>query len=195
MSVFLIVVGYLVGSIPFAFLLTRQFGSSDLRYVGSGNVGATNVLRVTNRLTAIIVIALDVGKSCAVVLLAKSMGVSDAVVASVVTAVVVGHVFPVWLKFRGGKGVATACGGFLVLVPQATVLAVTTFSAMVFLTRYVSLGSIAASIVLAFTVYQTGESYPVVVSAIGIAGLVIYRHRSNIVRMRKGSERTIGQRI
>ena len=143
----------------------------------------------------IIVIALDVGKSCAVVLLAKSMGVSDAVVASVVTAVVVGHVFPVWLKFRGGKGVATACGGFLVLVPQATVLAVTTFSAMVFLTRYVSLGSIAASIVLAFTVYQTGESYPVVVSAIGIAGLVIYRHRSNIVRMRKGSERTIGQRI
>lgn len=195
MSVFLIVVGYLVGSIPFAFLLTRQFGSSDLRYVGSGNVGATNVLRATNRLTAIIVVGLDVGKSCAVVLLAKSMGVSDAVVASVVTAVVVGHVFPVWLKFRGGKGVATACGGFLVLVPQATVLAVTTFSAMVFLTRYVSLGSIAASIVLAFTVYQTGESYPVVVSAIGIAGLVIYRHRSNIVRMRKGSERTIGQRI
>jgi glycerol-3-phosphate acyltransferase PlsY len=195
MSVFLIIVGYLVGSIPFAFLLTRQFGSSDLRYVGSGNVGATNVLRATNRLTAIIVIGLDVGKSCAVVLLAKSTGVSDAVVASVVTAVVVGHVFPVWLKFRGGKGVATACGGFLVLVPQATVLAVTTFSAMVFLTRYVSLGSIAASIVLAFTVYQTGESYPVVVSAIGIAGLVIYRHRSNIVRMRKGSERTIGQRI
>lgn len=191
----MILVSYFVGSIPFAFLLTRKFGSTDLRYVGSGNIGATNVFRSTNGSTAIVVIALDVGKGSAVVLLAESMVVSDLVVAGVATAAVVGHVFPVWLKFRGGKGVATACGGFLVLVPQAVGLAVATFIMMVFLTRYVSLGSIAASVVLVFAVYQTGESSFIVASAIGTAGLVVYRHRSNIVRLRKGSERRVGQRI
>jgi len=99
MSVFLIIVGYLVGGTPFAFLLTRQFGATDLRYVGGGNVGAVNVFRATNGSMAVIVIALDVGKGCVVVLLAKSMGLSDAGVAGVATAAVVGHVFPVWLKF------------------------------------------------------------------------------------------------
>lgn len=195
MSVVLIIVGYLVGAIPFAFLLTRQFGSTDLRYVGSGNAGAANVFRATNGSMAVIVIALDVGKGCAVVLLAKSMGFSDAVVASVATAAVVGHVFPVWLKFGEGKGVATACGGFWVLAPQATVLAVATFAVMVLLTRYVSLGSIAASITLIVAVYQTGESPFIVGSAIGVGGLVLYRHRVNMLRLREGSERRFGQHI
>ena len=136
---------------------------------------------------AVVVIALDVGKGCAVVLLAKSMGFSD--------AAVVGHVFPVWLKFGVGKGVAIACGGFLVLAPQATVLAGATFAVIVLLTRYVSLGSIAASIALIVVVYQTGESPFIVGSAIGVGGLVLYRHRVNMLRLREGSERRFGQHI
>ncbi len=192
MDVRLIFVGYLVGAIPFALLLTRQRGT-DVRQVGSGNVGAANVLRATGPSRAVIVMLLDVSKGCAVVLFAKSLGGSDAVVAAVAAAAVVGHVFPMWLGFRGGKGVATACGVFLVLVPRETAVAAVVFALVVWVTRYVSLGSLVATVVLAVTVYLGDASQPVVVCATGVAALVLYRHRSNVARLHAGQERRLNQ--
>ena len=142
MNAILVVIGYVVGAIPFALLLARQVGGTDVRAVGSGNVGAANVLRTTGAFAGLMVMALDISKGCAVVLFAGSMGSDSAVRAVVGAAAVVGHVFPVWLRFRGGKGVATACGVFAVLAPRATAVAVATFGLVVWITRYVSLGSI-----------------------------------------------------
>ena len=194
MNAALVVVGYVVGAIPFALLLARQVGGTDVRYVGSRNVGAANVLRTTGARAALMVMALDISKGCAVVLFAGSLGGDSAIRAAAGAAAVVGHVFPVWLKFRGGKGVATACGVFSVLAPQATVVAVVTFALVVWITRYVSLGSILAALVLPPLAYLTAAPRPVVVSAIGVAVLVVYRHRANIARLQSGNERRVGQR-
>lgn len=189
-----VLVGYVVGTIPFALLVTRRVGGRDLRRVGSGNVGAANVLRTTGAPAAAAVMALDVGKGSAAMLLARGMGLSDAGAAAVAAAAVVGHVFPIWLRFRGGKGVATACGVFMVQAPAATGLAVAAFAGIVCATRYVSLGSLVASVVLVLAVCLNRSPAPVVACAIGVAALVICRHRSNIVRLHAGRERRIGQR-
>ena len=191
----LVVVGYVVGAIPFALLLARQVGGTDVRYVGSGNVGATNVLRTTGMFTALMVMALDISKGCAVVLFAGSMGGDSAIRAAVGAAAVVGHVFPVWLRFRGGKGMATACGGFAVLAPRATAVAVVGFALAVWITRYVSLGSILAALVLPPLAYLTDAPQPVIFSAVAVAGLVVYRHRANIARLQTGDERRVDQRV
>lgn len=189
-----VLVGYVVGTAPFALLVTRRVGGRDLRRVGSGNVGAANVLRAAGAPAAAAVLALDVGKGSAAMLLARSMGVSDAGAAAVAAAAVVGHVFPIWFRFRGGKGVATACGVFMVQAPAATGLAVAAFAGVVWTTRYVSLGSMAASVVLALAVCLSRAPAPVVACAIGVAALVLHRHRSNVARLRAGRERRIGQR-
>ena len=195
MAFILVLVGYLAGGIPFALLLTRGGGGGrDVRDVGSGNVGATNVLRAMGAPIALSVMVLDIGKGWAAVLFAQRMGASETLVAFVAGSAVLGHVFPVWLRFRGGKGVATACGVFSVLAPYATVVAVTTFGVVVWATRYVSLGSILASVVLPPAVYLWGAPQPVVVSAIGVSALVLYRHRSNVARLQTGSERRLSQR-
>ena len=194
MDVILVLGGYLVGTIPFALLLTKRMGGTDVRRVGSGNVGAANVLRAANMPVALSVMVLDVGKGCAAVLMARAMGASEAVMAAVGAAAVVGHVFPVWLRFRGGKGVATACGVFWVLVPEATALALVAFTGVVWLTRYVSLGSMVAAVVLAAAVYFNAEAHAVVVCAVAVAVLVLYRHRANMARLHAGSERRIRQR-
>ena len=195
MDALLVLVGYLVGAVPFALLLTRRAGGADVRRVGSGNVGAANVLRAANMPVAVSVMALDVGKACAVVLLARGLGASDATTAAVAAAAVVGHVFPVWLRFRGGKGVATACGVFVVLAPEATALAFVAFTGVVGLTRYVSLGSMVAAVVLAVAVYFKGEAHAVVACAAGVAALVLYRHRANMARLHAGREWRISQRV
>ena len=194
MDVLLVLVGYFVGAIPFALLLTRRVGGTDVRRAGSGNVGAANVLRVANVPVAVSVMVLDVGKGCAVVLLARGLGASEATLAAVAAAAVVGHVFPVWLRFRGGKGVATASGVFWVLAPEATALALVAFTGVVWLTRYVSLGSMVAAVVLAAAVYFNGEAPATIVCAAGVAALVLYRHRANMVRLHAGRERRISQR-
>ena len=195
MDVILILVGYTVGTIPFALLLARRMGGTDIRYVGSGNVGAANVLRTTGTSVALIVVTLDVSKGCAAVLLAEGMGADDAVRAAVGAAAVVGHVFPVWLKFRGGKGVATACGVFAVLAPQATVAAAAVYALTVWITRYVSVGSIVASLLLPLLAYLANASTPVVASSIGVAMLVLYRHRANVSRLQSGNEWKLGHRV
>ena len=195
MDVVLILVGYTVGTIPFALLLARRIRGTDVRYVGSGNVGAANVLRTTGMSVALIVMTLDICKGCAAVLFADRMGADDAMRAAVGAAAVIGHVFPVWLKFRGGKGVATACGVFAVLAPKATVAAAAVCAVVVWITRYVSVGSILASLLLPLLAYLTNASQPVVTASIGVAMLVLYRHRANVSRLQSGSEWRFGHRV
>ena len=195
MGVVLILVGYTVGTIPFALLLARRMRGADVRYVGSGNVGAANVLRTTGMSVGLIVMTLDISKGCAAVLFADRTGADDAMQAAVGAAAVVGHVFPVWLKFRGGKGVATACGVFAVLAPQATVVAGAVCVVAVWITRYVSVGSILGSLLLPLLAYLTNASQPVVTTSIGVAILVLYRHRANVSRLQSGNEWRLGHRV
>jgi len=195
MSIWLITVAYLIGGIPFALLLARRMGGTDVRYSGSGNIGATNVLRTTGPSTALAVLTLDLGKGYAAVWLARSLGADVGVQGAVAAAVVTGHIFPVWLKFRGGKGVATACGAFALLAPTATLVGAAVFTLVAWLTRYVSLGSIATAALLPPMAYVTGSPSSVVVSALGVMLLVLVRHRGNVRRLYDGTEPSVGDRV
>jgi acyl phosphate:glycerol-3-phosphate acyltransferase len=131
-----LLLAYLVGSVPFALLLARRWGAGDLHDVGSGNIGAANVFRVSGPRAGVLVAVLDIAKGAASVLLAERfVGGNGAAVAAV--AAVVGHVYPVWLRFRGGKGVATACGAFVILTPIAMAVAAGIFVAVIWITRFV----------------------------------------------------------
>jgi glycerol-3-phosphate acyltransferase PlsY len=186
-----VLLGYLAGSVPFAFLLARGAGV-DVRVAGSGNVGAANVLRTAGKGPAIAVTLLDVAKGALAVALAHFSNAGAATTAVTGAAAVVGHIYPVWLRFHGGKGVAVAAGVFAVLTPLATALACALFVVTVSATRYVSLGSLAATLALPPAAWLTGASTAVVVTAAGIATLIVFRHRSNIRRLRAGTERRMG---
>jgi glycerol-3-phosphate acyltransferase PlsY len=188
-----VVAAYLMGSIPFAQLLSRRRGV-DLRRVGSGNVGATNVLRTLGVRPAVLAMMLDAVKGTIAVLVAQRLtsGVAAPVAAGL--ASMIGHVYPVWLHFRGGKGVATAAGAFAVLTPVAAAVAMGVFVLTVALTRFISVGSMVAALTLAG--WAIASDAPTVVgigAAIG-AGLVIVGHRANVLRLVAGTERRIGQR-
>jgi acyl phosphate:glycerol-3-phosphate acyltransferase len=188
-----VVAAYLMGSIPFAQLLSTRRGI-DLRRVGSGNVGATNVLRTLGVRPAVLAMMLDAVKGAIAVLIAQRLtnGVAAPVVAGL--ASMVGHVYPVWLRFRGGKGVATAAGAFAVLTPVAAAVAVGVFLLTVLLTRFISVGSMAAALTLAG--WAIASDAPTVVglgAAIG-AALVLIGHRANVLRLVAGTERRVGQR-
>ena len=188
-----ILFGYLAGSVPFAFLLARRAGI-DVRVAGSGNVGAANVLRTTGTGRAIAVMALDVAKGAAAVAIAQLTTGGAALAAATGAAAVVGHIYPVWLRFHGGKGVAVAAGVFSVLAPLATLVAAGVFLVIVWSTRYVSLGSIAATVALPGAAYLSGDSGPVIGTASGAAALILFRHRANLRRLRAGTERRLGRR-
>jgi glycerol-3-phosphate acyltransferase PlsY len=189
-----VVAAYLMGSVPFAYLLARRWGAPDLRLVGSGNVGAANVLRASGVTAGLLVALLDISKGAASVLLAERFSTAPSASALAGLAAIVGHIYPVWLRFRGGKGVATACGVFAVLTPAAIPTALGMFIVTVWVTKYVSLGSIVASIALPPLAYAVGSS-PAIVTAAGIAaGLIVFRHRSNLARLRAGTERRFGVR-
>ena len=188
-----ILLGYLAGSVPFAFLLARRAGI-DVRVAGSGNVGAANVLRTTGTGRAIAVMALDVAKGAAAVAIAQLTTGGAALAAATGAAAVVGHIYPVWLRFHGGKGVAVAAGVFSVLAPLATLVAAGVFLVIVWSTRYVSLGSIAATVALPGAAYLSGDSGPVIGTASGAAALILFRHRANLRRLRAGTERRLGRR-
>ena len=194
MHIWLIVVAYLVGTMPFAFLVSRRVGGADVRYAGSGNVGTANVLRTAGVPTAAFVLVLDVSKGAAAVLLAQRLGADGVLLAATAAAVVTGHVFPVWLRFRGGKGVATACGAFLILAPVATAVSAGVFTVVVWATRYVSVGSVSASMLLPPLVYANDGQPSLVASISGVALLILYRHRANLQRLSAGCERRLGQR-
>ena len=189
-----IVLAYLIGSVPFALLFARRWGATDLRTFGSGNLGAANVLRASGVRVGVIVAVLDVAKGAASVALA--MRVSDGPLAPAAAgfAAVIGHIYPVWLKFKGGKGVATACGVFSVLTPLAVPPSLAVFLVTVWLTKYISLGSILATVALPSIAYATGAPAAAVVAAWAAAAVILFRHRGNVVRLVGGTERCFGVR-
>jgi glycerol-3-phosphate acyltransferase PlsY len=188
----IVLLGYLAGSVPFAFLLARRAGI-DVRVVGSGNVGAANVLRSTGTGRAMTVMALDVAKGAAAVACAHLANGGGALLALTGVAAIVGHIYPVWLQFRGGKGVAVAAGAFAVLTPGATAVASLIFLLVVSATRYVSLGSMAATVALPPMAWLVGAPVAVVAAAAGSAALILFRHRTNLRRLRAGTERRLGR--
>ena len=194
MPLLVVSIGYLAGSIPFAFLAGRYFRGVDIRRIGSGNVGAANVLRSTSTLTAVVVMLLDAAKGAGVVLFAQRLAPGDAAPAAAGIAAVVGHVYPLWLRFRGGKGVATAAGVFAILTPLAVAPAAAIFVATVWATRFISLGSLVATLALAPIALALGSSAAVVGAAGAVALLIVFRHRTNIGRLLAGTERRIGQK-
>jgi len=191
----IVIVAYLIGSVPFALLLARRWGAADLRRVGSGNLGAANVLRASGVKAGVLVAVLDITKGAVSVMLAQRFADHAAAPAAAGLAAIVGHIYPVWLRFRGGKGVATACGVFSVLTPFAIPPALGIFVVAVWLTRYISLGSMLASVALPPIAYATGSPAPAVAAAFVASAIIVFRHRSNLVRLRTGTERRIGARV
>jgi glycerol-3-phosphate acyltransferase PlsY len=181
-----ILIGYALGSLPIGYLVAQGAGGVDLRRVGSGNVGATNVYRTSGLGIAIAVMIADVSKGAAAVLLAGANPAAAGV------AAVVGHIYPIWLRFRGGKGVATASGVFAVLAPIPTLLAALTFAILVARTRFVSLGSIAATIVLPVAEWIAPGMRAVDIATTIVAALILFRHRGNIMRLLSRTERALG---
>jgi len=187
--------GYLLGSIPFAWLVVRGWRAVDLRRAGSGNLGAANVARTAGLAAGLLVALLDIAKGAASVVMAVRMTHDSAAAAVAGFAAVVGHVYPIWLRFHGGKGAATACGVFAVLTPLAIGPAVTVFLVTAWLTQYISLASLAATLVLPPLAWATGSSAPSVGAAFAAAMLIVFRHRSNVARLRTGTERRFGVRV
>jgi acyl phosphate:glycerol-3-phosphate acyltransferase len=189
--------GYLLGSLPTGYLLGRWFGGVDLRAVGSQNVGATNMYRASGLRLGLAVMAIDIVKGGLAVMLAlrdaatESAAVAAGVAAGV--AAVTGHVYPVWLRGHGGKGVATACGAFVLLAPLATAVGGAAFALTVWVTRLVSLGSIVASVALPVATAAGGYSRAIVWGATLTSALVLWRHRANVVRLWRGTERRLGR--
>jgi acyl phosphate:glycerol-3-phosphate acyltransferase len=193
---FIIVTSYLLGSIPFGYLLVRIFRGEDVRQSGSGNIGATNVSRKSPAL-GLLTLTLDAGKGFAAVQIALSysksgqngerLHISMAVAA---LCAILGHMFPIWLKFRGGKGVATALGAFVRFSPLAVLVAIIIFLVTVLISRRVSLGSIVAAALFPGTVMLLHISNdPAVLTLIGVAALlVVFRHYQNILRLLSGTE-------
>ena len=189
-----VALGYAVGSIPFALLVGRLVSGVDLRRAGSGNPGAANALRTSGVAAAVCVLALDAAKGAAGVVWAGRLGGGESAQALAGVAAVVGHIYPVWLRFRGGKGVATAAGAFGVLTPLAIGPAAAIFVATVWASRYISLGSVMAAVALAPLAWTTGAPAAAVAAAAAVGVLVVFRHRTNLGRLRAGSERRVGQR-
>ena len=189
--VLIIVMAYCLGSVPFALLLAR---GDDVRRIGSGNVGAANVLRASGVRAGVLVAMLDIAKGAASVELAMRLSTDSRLPAAAGFAAIVGHIYPVWLRFRGGKGVATACGVFSVLTPLAALPAFAVFIATAWATRYVSLGSVLATIVLPPVAYATGYSAATLAAACAASVLILFRHRGNLARLRAGTERRLGAR-
>jgi glycerol-3-phosphate acyltransferase PlsY len=188
-----ILFGYALGSVPFAFLLARRAGV-DVRVAGSGNVGAANVLRTTGTSLGVAVMALDISKGAASVWAAHAAAGTIDAMAAAGAAAIVGHIYPVWLRFHGGKGVAVAAGVFSMLAPIAAASAAGVFLAIVWLTRFVSLGSIAATVTLPSVAMMSGAPPQVLGAAIGTGALILFRHRANLRRLIRGAERRMGER-
>lgn len=188
------IAAYFLGSIPFGLLLTRAFGRGDVRKVGSGNIGATNVARAAGLLASLFTLVLDIAKGVGAVLLAEKLSNDSATWMMIAAfAVLLGHCFPVWLKFEGGKGVATAAGVFLVLSPRACLAAVILFILVVIFWRYVSLGSVSAAAAMPLLIYflwapRHAPPPAVTFGALAAALLIIYKHRGNLQRLLEGAE-------
>ena len=193
-AIIVVTFGYLAGSVPFAFLLARRRGV-DLRCTGSGNVGAANVLRTSGVPNAVVAMCLDAAKGAAAVLVAQRLSGGPATPVAAGLASIIGHLYPVWLGFRGGKGVATAAGAFVVIAPIAVAIAGAVFALAIWVTRYISVGSMAAAVTLAVTAAAADVPSPVAVGAVVTAVIIVQRHRGNLARLLAGTERRVGERL
>jgi glycerol-3-phosphate acyltransferase PlsY len=182
-----LIIAYLLGSIPFGYIMVKHAHGTDIRSVGSGNIGATNVYR-KSRAAGIATLILDAAKGYVAVLAAAWLTRDTGWQAMAAVAAILGHMFTVFLSFKGGKGVATACGAYLALSPQAVALTVVVFIAVAALTRYVSLASIASAASFPLAVYLRGEPNEVLAAAIIGAALIVAKHHQNIHRLLTGTE-------
>jgi acyl phosphate:glycerol-3-phosphate acyltransferase len=186
------VLGYLIGSVPFGIIITRAMNLGDLRQIGSGNIGATNVLRTGNKTAAALTLLLDGGKGAVAVLLARYLAGEDAAQIAALAAFI-GHCFPVWLRFKGGKGVATFLGIMLALAWPIGLCAMATWAVVAAIMRYSSLAALMAAGVSPLWAVVTGRGEVLVLSL--LLGILIYiRHAANIRRLRAGTEPIIGKK-
>lgn len=192
MLIFWAVLGYLLGSVPFGVLISKAMGLGDLRKIGSGNIGATNVLRTGNKPAALATLLLDGGKGAAAVLLARAFGAEDLAVQAAGVAAFFGHCFPVWLGFKGGKGVATFLGLMLALTWPVGLMCCASWLAVAYGSRISSAAALVASGLAPVFLLLTGQ-LGLIFSAVLLAALVWWRHAANIARLRTGTEPKIGQ--
>ncbi len=191
----LVLVAYLLGSVPFGLLIARAQGGVDLRQVGSGNIGATNVLRAVGKGAATLTLLGDIGKGAAAVGLGRWLGVSPTVLALIALAAVAGHLYPVFLGFRGGKGVATTLGVVLAAMPAVGGLLVLVWLAVAAIWRYSSLAALVASAALPGLAWLLDGRPAMLMLSVTLLILVLLRHRENIARLWGGTEGKIGQRV
>jgi glycerol-3-phosphate acyltransferase PlsY len=188
------IAAYLLGSIPFGLLLGKLFGAADVRKAGSGNIGATNVARVAGPIAGVLTLLLDAAKGALAVFLAARLSEQSSTWMMIAgLCALVGHCFPIWLGFRGGKGVATAAGVFLVLSPLSFLGAALLFFLVVLYWRFVSLGSISAAAAMPLLIYffwapHHAPPYAVTFGSLAAALLIVYKHDANIQRMVQGDE-------
>ena len=197
-----LIVAYLLGSIPFGFLIVRLASGADIRETGSGGTGATNVSRKAGKVAGVATLALDTLKGAMAVLVARWLtgeAGTSWVVAAAAALAVVGHCFPVWLKFKAGKGVATGLGVFLAIAPWAALAALAVFIVVVWRTRYISLGSIIAAAFLPLWIFLThtwiepvGDFAPIMAALCAVSTVIIFKHSENIKRLTAGKENKFG---
>lgn len=186
--------GYLIGSIPFGLILTRMAGYGDIRKIGSGNIGATNVLRTGNKTLALLTVICDASKAGVAALIAGALAGSEhSIAASLIAGAfgVLGHNFPVWLKFKGGKGVASSFGFILATCPILALVALVTWLVMAFTFKYSSLSALTAAAIVPVAAFFLAPSAAYVWVYTAIAMLVIVRHHANIKRLLNGEESKI----
>jgi glycerol-3-phosphate acyltransferase PlsY len=194
-SLWLVPLGYVSGSIPFGLLIAKASKGVDVRGIGSGNIGATNVLRAAGKGAAALTLALDMLKGWAPVALGRIVGASDALVAGVALAAFLGHLYPVFLRFRGGKGVATFLGVLLALLPKVAFLVAGVWLLVAAVFRYSSLAALVAAAASPLLVWLLDGRRGFVALAVVLSGFILMRHRENMRRLLAGEERRIGQRL
>lgn len=194
LSAGLVLASYLLGSVSSAVLICRLLGKPDPRTVGSRNPGATNVLRTVGKMAAFATFTGDVGKAVPAVLVARALAQPELVVAACATAAFLGHLFPVYFGFQGGKGVATFFGALLALAPPLGLAFAGLWLLVAFVTRYSSLAALTATAAIPVVAFTLGHSLEVVVATAVMGGAIFYRHRANIARLLEGTESRIGKR-
>ena len=194
MGFFSLILGYLLGSIPSGWLAGRWLKGIDLRELGSGSTGATNVLRQVGKGPALVVFLIDVGKGAAAVLIARALGLGDWIQVLAGLTALAGHIWPVWLNFKGGKAVATGFGMFLGLAWPVGLASFGVFLLTLWLFRIVSLSSVLAAVSLPLLMICFSGIGSYILIALVAMGLVLWRHRSNLARILEGSEPKVGQK-
>ncbi len=192
MTLFLLIFAYLLGSIPTGIVLAKAFSDVDPRTRGSGNIGATNVYRTAGKKLGIVTLLGDIFKGLLPVILARNMLSSDFWIGAVALAAFLGHLYPIYLKFKGGKGIATGLGAFLALAPESALLSCLIFAGVVYKWRYISVGSLAATAAVPIFLAILNPHKIYIPFAVVIGALIFYRHRENIERLLAGRENKFG---